>query len=175
MPSPLFCGPACAMRLLALRPLTDGDFAGSVLVLGGGSASRRCCRPAGGPAVQAYGPSMTPTLAPKGDVVLLDMSAPYRWRAARRTGDGTSDVLAVGDVVTLSKPTDRRISIIKRIAGLVRLLRSCFSVVVVVVPFLFVPLCGLWCVSFSRRVAPYDRAHRDCVPGVPVVGRDHHR
>jgi len=68
---------------------------------------------------------MTPTLAFKGDVVLLDMSAPYRWRAATRAGDGTSDALAVGDVVTLSKPTDRRVSIIKRIGGLVRIRSSC--------------------------------------------------
>jgi len=74
---------------------------------------------------QAYGSSMTPTLAFKGDVVLLDMSAPYRWRAATRAGDGTSDALAVGDVVTLSKPTDRRVSIIKRIGGLVRIRSSC--------------------------------------------------
>lgn len=67
---------------------------------------------------QAHGSSMTPTLATKGDVVLLDMSAPYRWRAARRYGDRENTVLAVGDVVTLSKPTDRRVSIIKRIGGL---------------------------------------------------------
>lgn len=64
---------------------------------------------------------MNPTLATKGDVVLLDMSAPYRWRAAYRSGDSANAnaVLAVGDVVTLSKPTDRRVSIIKRIGGLV--------------------------------------------------------
>lgn len=64
---------------------------------------------------------MNPTLATKGDVVLLDMSAPYRWRAAYRSGDraNANAVLAVGDVVTLSKPTDRRVSIIKRIGGLV--------------------------------------------------------
>lgn len=63
---------------------------------------------------------MNPTLATKGDVVLLDMSAPYRWRAAYRSGDraNANAVLAVGDVVTLSKPTDRRVSIIKRIGGL---------------------------------------------------------
>ncbi|GAB0495757.1 hypothetical protein MMPV_007062 [Pyropia vietnamensis] len=67
---------------------------------------------------QAYGSSMIPTLATKGDVVLLDMSAPYRWRAAYRYGDRANTVLAVGDVVTLSKPTDRRVSIIKRIGGM---------------------------------------------------------
>lgn len=67
---------------------------------------------------------MTPTLATKGDVVLLDMSAPYRWRAARRYGDRANTVLTVGDVVTLSKPTDRRVSIIKRIGGLVCALTS---------------------------------------------------
>lgn len=84
-----------------------------------------CPRPAvAHPFQQAYGSSMTPTLATKGDVVLLDMSAPYRWRAARRYGDRANTVLTVGDVVTLSKPTDRRVSIIKRIGGLVCALTS---------------------------------------------------
>lgn len=71
---------------------------------------------------------MTPTLATKGDVVLLDMSAPYRWRAARRYGDSANTVLAVGDVVTLSKPTDRRVSIIKRIGGMVCALTPPFPI-----------------------------------------------